>query len=387
MENNWMYIHHTAGPLQESGSLSRRQRHLSDLMVICNLGNELGDRASQEALLDSLVRHAAELMPVTFSKVLSREQDGSFVCRAIFQNFPYNETFRKNQPVPAAAWPFYARVSSSGREPTVIRKKDPNLSEEQRRALGLKAARRVWIVPLKDGAKQVGVFVLGERAGGSSKMELSQMETISRIAEQVTIAVQGTRCSTAAEDSFIKIILALAEAIDSADPDSHHHGYRTANIAVAVANQFSLTEEQIQNLRWASMLHDIGKVEISEEILCKPGPLSAEEWEIMRRHPLIGAEILQPVARLNAAAALILAHHERYDGSGYPYGLHGDEIPLEARILAAADAYSVMIQGRVYRGALTQAQAVAELKRCSGSDFDPQVIEALLALIDLAVIN
>jgi HD-GYP domain-containing protein (c-di-GMP phosphodiesterase class II) len=108
--------------------------------------------------------------------------------------------------------------------------------------------------------------------------------------------------------------------------------------------------------------------------------------EIMRRHPIIGAEILQPILRLNAAAALILAHHERYDGSGYPYGLHGEEIPLEARILAAADAYSVMIQGRVYRRALTQAESIAELKRCAGSDFDPQVVEALLALIDRAVV-
>jgi response regulator RpfG family c-di-GMP phosphodiesterase len=164
------------------------------------------------------------------------------------------------------------------------------LSEEQRRALGLKAARRVWIVPLKDGAEQVGVFVLGER-GGSSKMESSQMEMISRIADQAAIAVQGTRRNTYLEDSFIKIILALAEAIDSADPDSPSSRIPHGESGGSLANHFSLTEEQIQNLRWASMLHDIGKVEISEEILCKPGPLSAEEWEIMRRHPLIGAEI------------------------------------------------------------------------------------------------
>lgn len=381
-----MYVHHAVGPLQEPGCLSRRQRHLSNLMVVCNLSKELGDQESQEALLDWLVRHAAEFAPVAFSKVLSREPDGSFVCRAIFQNYPYNESFRKNQPVPSAAWPVYIRINGSGREPIIINQKDPNLNDEERRALGLNSARRLWIVPLKDGLEQVGVFVMGERTGSQMKISTSQKEIFARIADQAAIAIQGARRNTHLEESFIKIILALAEAINSTDPDSRNHGYRTANLAVALGHHFSLNEEQIRNIRWASLLHDIGKVEISEEILCKPGPLSNEEWDIMRRHPLIGAELLQPVTSLNGASALIQAHHERYDGSGYPFGLHAEEIPFEARILSVADAYSVMIQGRIYRNALTQAEAAAELKRCSGTDFDPKVVEALLALIERGLV-
>jgi putative nucleotidyltransferase with HDIG domain len=151
---------------------------------------------------------------------------------------------------------------------------------------------------------------------------------------------------------------------------------------VAIGGYLKLSSEQLQALHWAGLLHDIGKMEIPEEILCKPGPLTAQEWELIRRHPLAGAEILQPVAKLQTASEIIRAHHERYDGSGYPYGLVGDAIPLEARVLTVADAYSVMIRGRVYRSAFTQAEAVAELKRCSGSDFDPQVVAALLDLID-----
>jgi putative nucleotidyltransferase with HDIG domain len=387
MENNLMYVHHAVGPMQEPGCLSRRQRHLSDLMVVCNLSKELGDKESQEALLDWLVRHAAEFVPVAFSKVLTREPDGSFICRAIFQNYPYNDSFRKNQPVPSAAWPVYARFFGNGREPVVVRQSDPDLSEEQLWALGLQSARRLWIVPLKEDTEHIGVFVLGERAGSPAKMSASQVEMITRIADQAAIAIGGARRNTYLEESFIKIILALAEAINGTDPDSRNHGYRTANLAVALANQFSLSEEQVRNIRWASLLHDIGKVEISEEILCKPGPLSPQEWDIMRRHPVVGAELLQPVIRLNAASALIQAHHERFDGSGYPFGLKGEEIPLEARILSVADAYSVMIQGRVYRGALTQAETIAELKRCSGTDFDPQVVQALLALIERGAIN
>jgi len=305
------------------------------------------------------------------------------VCRAIFQSDPYSDAFQKNQPVPAAAWPFYARVASNGRQPTVIRKRDANLSNEQRRALGLQFAQRVWILPLKDTVGNgLGVLVLGERQGASLKPQSTQMEMIARIANHAASAIQSRYRKTRLEDSFINIILALVEAIDSADPDSHHHGYRTANLAVTIASYFSLNDEQIQNLRWAGLLHDIGKMEIPEDILCKPGPLTAEEWEIIRRHPTIGADILQPIASLHPASQIIRAHHERYDGTGYPCGLRGEEIPLEARILAVADAYSVMIRGRVYRRALTQPEAIAELKRCSGTDFDPQVVEALLLLLD-----
>jgi putative nucleotidyltransferase with HDIG domain len=382
-----MYVHHTVGSLPKSGHLSRRQRHLSDLMMVCNLSKESGDTQNQEALLDWLVRHTAEFAPVAFSKVLTCEPDGSFVCRAIFQNYPYTDTFRKNQPVPAAAWPFYTRVTTNGRQPTLIRKKDPALSEEQRQALGLESARRVWIVPLKDGTENnLGVLVVGERQGTSLKIESAQMDIITRIADHAASAIQSTRRNTYLEDSYIKIILAIAEAIDNSDPDSLNHSYRAANLAVIIASHFSLSEEQLQNLRWAGLLHDIGKVEISEEILRKPGPLTAEEWEIIQRHPIVGAEILQPVASLNAASEIIRAHHERYDGSGYPYGLRGEEIPFEARVLAVADAYSVMIRGRVYRSALTQADAILELKRCSGTDFDPQVVDMLLALIDRGVV-
>jgi putative nucleotidyltransferase with HDIG domain len=386
MENKFMYVHQAVGALQKAGHSSARQRHLSDLMVVCNLSKEPGDCKSQDALLDWLVRHAAEVAPVAFSKVLTREPDGSFVCRAIFQNYPGVDGFRKNQPVPPAAWGFYARVSSNGHKPTPIRGNDPALNEEQRRALGLKIARRVWIVPLKDGEESVGVFVLGERQGQTIKMGNKQLALITRIAEHAACAVQSTRIDACQEESYIKIILALAEAIDCADPDSRNHGYRTANLSAAIAEQFPLTGEQIRNLRWAGLLHDIGKMEISEEILRKPGPLSPEEWQLIKRHPVVGAEILQPVASLNPAAAIIRAHHERYDGNGYPYGLRAEEIPLEARILSVADAYSVMIQGRVYRQALTQAEAIAELKRCSGSDFDPQVVRTLLALIERGVI-
>ncbi len=148
-----------------------------------------------------------------------------------------------------------------------------------------------------------------------------------------------------------------------------------------MAQRLGYREDEVEIIRLAGMLHDIGKLDISEEILRKPGPLSPDEWEVIKRHPLVGADLLSPISSLARVSAIIRSHHEKFNGTGYPYGLRGEQIPLEARILAVADAYSVMINGRIYRSALTQPEAVAELKHCSGTHFDPHVVKVLLLLI------
>jgi HD-GYP domain-containing protein (c-di-GMP phosphodiesterase class II) len=143
----------------------------------------------------------------------------------------------------------------------------------------------------------------------------------------------------------------------------------------------TLSEEVIERVRIGGLLHDVGKIGVPENVLNKPEPLDEGDWQEIRRHPLVAARILDS----NAVADIrgwVLSHHERPDGQGYPHGLAGDEIPLEARILAVADAYQAMTSDRIYRTALSQAEARIELERGSGSQFDERVVRALIRVLD-----
>jgi putative nucleotidyltransferase with HDIG domain len=159
------------------------------------------------------------------------------------------------------------------------------------------------------------------------------------------------------------------------------HSERVAIYARATAERLGLSHDQRTALEMAAYLHDIGKIGISGQILRKTGPLDEDEMATMRHHPLIGANILRPVAFPWSIAPVVRHHHERYDGNGYPAGLRGEEIPILARVLAATDAYEAMVADRPYRTSLTKAGAIEELRRCSGTHFDPRVVDALIDVL------
>jgi HD-GYP domain-containing protein (c-di-GMP phosphodiesterase class II) len=150
-------------------------------------------------------------------------------------------------------------------------------------------------------------------------------------------------------------------------------------LAAATAESLGLSAEEVENVRHASELHDVGKVAIPDAILGKPGPLTEEEWAFVRRHTIIGERIILAAPALTRVATLVRASHERWDGGGYPDRLVGEAIPVGARIVAVADAYAAMIAGRPYRSARTPADALAELRTCAGTQFDPAVVDAWCA--------
>ncbi len=173
-------------------------------------------------------------------------------------------------------------------------------------------------------------------------------------------------------------VAALAAAIDARDNYTSSHSRQVVELAAAVAKRLGLSDAEISQVRDGAMLHDVGKVAIPNEILNKKGPLDEAEWEVMREHPVIGAQILQRTPELAAIAPLVRHEHERWDGAGYPDGLRGEAIPIGSRIILACDAYNAMMTARPYREPMEHAQAVAELKRAAGSQFDPVVVGALL---------
>jgi HD-GYP domain-containing protein (c-di-GMP phosphodiesterase class II) len=176
----------------------------------------------------------------------------------------------------------------------------------------------------------------------------------------------------------VPILLTLSRAIEARDPFARGHARRVGELADAIALWLGWDERRRHVLGLGAALHDIGKLGVPEEVLRKTGPLSPDERAAMRRHPRSGAAIVWRDARLRAAVPGILFHHERWDGGGYPSGRAGAAIPAEARVLAVADAFDAMTTDRAYRHALGAEAALAEIERCAGSQFDPDVASAFL---------
>ncbi|MBC7087419.1 MAG: HD-GYP domain-containing protein [Tissierellales bacterium] len=184
---------------------------------------------------------------------------------------------------------------------------------------------------------------------------------------------------------YISTIQALNKAVEAKDSYTSGHANRVEELAVGLAKASHLSFDSIENIRTAAVLHDIGKIGIKDEILNKAGKLTKEEYEIIMKHPTIGADIIGKVNFLSDVTKIVRHHHEKYDGTGYPDGLKGEEIPIEASILMIADTFDAMTTDRPYRKALTKEMAIEELKKYSGTQFDPKLVETFINMINQQV--
>jgi putative nucleotidyltransferase with HDIG domain len=182
------------------------------------------------------------------------------------------------------------------------------------------------------------------------------------------------------DGGYLQFIEALAEVLDARDPYTAGHSLRVAQYAHAIALQMGISAKQASQIRIAAQLHDIGKIALPDAVLQKPGTLSPEEYGLVKLHPQIGRKMLEKVTKFAKLLDVIELHHENFDGSGYPYRLAGERIPRDVRIVHVADAFDAMTTNRSYRRALSQEQAVDELRTHSGTQFDPEVVEAFLRL-------
>jgi len=203
---------------------------------------------------------------------------------------------------------------------------------------------------------------------------------LEKLVDEQTARIRGTLQQL--ESSYDDTLEALGGALDLKDAETEGHCKRVTAFTLAIAKALNVDLAQLPEIARGAFLHDIGKMAIPDQILRKPGPLTPEEQEIMRTHCAIGYEMLSRVPFLRDVAKIVLAHQEHYDGTGYPNGLKGEDIPLGARIFAVADTLDAMTSDRPYRSALTLDQAKAEIARCSGTQFDPKVAQAFLSLPD-----
>jgi putative nucleotidyltransferase with HDIG domain len=201
------------------------------------------------------------------------------------------------------------------------------------------------------------------------------------ITEQAIIGLKNLQLYEEQQKIILGSIKSLLILLDTRIPQEYTHSPYFSRLVMAIAEQMHLDEKQIESLKYASLLHDAGKIDIPLEILTKTTKLTPKEYRIIKRHPVKGAQILRPLQILKPVIPIITHHHEKYDGSGYPSRLKKGQIPQGARIMAVADAFEAMVYGRPYRERKDINSAIKEIKKKSGSQFDPKVVEAFLKII------
>jgi HD-GYP domain-containing protein (c-di-GMP phosphodiesterase class II)/HAMP domain-containing protein len=241
--------------------------------------------------------------------------------------------------------------------------------------------RSVLAVPIRSKGRLLGAIELANRRGAETFGE-EDLEMLSSIANQAAIAIENANLYREVQKSYFDTIRALVQAVEEKDKYTRGHSERVTTFSVKIAAKMGLAAQQVRTIRYAGVLHDIGKIGIDLKILQKKERLSAEEYTVVKNHPLIGMRILEPIGFLADVLPGVSQHHERYDGFGYPRGLRGEQMAFEARILAVADAYDAMITERPYRKPLLRRDAIAELQRCSGKQFDPLVVENFIEILD-----
>jgi HD-GYP domain-containing protein (c-di-GMP phosphodiesterase class II) len=232
-------------------------------------------------------------------------------------------------------------------------------------------------VPLVVHRKILGVIEVLNKLDESEFNE-HDLETVVSVAAVAAMAIENTRLHQTVLDAYKGTITALAAAIDAKDPYTRGHSQRVMKYSLLGSKALSLSPEEVETLEYASILHDIGKISVDAQILNKPDDLTQSEWNIIREHPALGANMLKGIPFLERTSELVLHHHERYDGKGYPDGLEGEDIPIGARIIAVADAFDTMTTDRSYRSALNVEDSISELRNCSGTQFCPVAVEAFV---------
>lgn len=349
-------------------------KKLLELATLYEMSRALGSTLDIDILLDSVLDSALRIFDVDSGYVMLRDREtGRLELRSARGE---EVDGRRELPLRSAMSEW---VVAQGRPLVFNPPADGAVTQQVDNVTGAVAALCVPFIST-DGV--IGAIAVGTH-DREHRFSSDDVRLLSTIANHVTMAVGNIDLFSSLQEAYLATVRSLAAAVDAKDPYTRGHSDRVAGFAKAIAERLGLTHDQCTALEMAAYLHDIGKIGIAEDILRKPGPLTPEQRSVMRHHPLIGAGILKPVAFPWPITPVVRHHHEHYDGGGYPAGLAADEIPMLARILSVADAFEAMLADRPYRPGRTVDEAIEELRRCSGTQFDPRVVEAFVEELEM----
>ena len=344
-------------------------RVYEELSLIYSLSSKLGSELDINTICRQVVEEISRVLGVrTIALMLLDDGNGTL-------SIQYR---RAEDREPAGD----ARIEASA-EPFVriFEKKSCAVIPDAASATGLPfTSPEALCVPLVTDNRNIGMLIAGDKASGK-EFRSQEIKLLDALSGEIAAAIKKAQLYERINKLFMNTVEALASAIDAKDPYTYGHSRRVAQISEAICRELGLPGEEIRSIELAALLHDIGKIGTPEHILRKPGRLQPQEMEIVKEHPLQGAHILSTIDELQEVTAWIMHHHERYDGTGYPGRLKGKAIPLEARVITVADSFDAIVSARPYKKGLSVADALAELKRCEGSQFDPEVVESLGSFI------
>ena len=354
--------------------LKRIEDRVERLALLSHLGQILNSTLEQREVRKRAIEAATRLMKAeTGSLLLIDEKKGKLYFEvALVDHEGVIKTIPLNLGEGIAGW-----VAQKGR-PLVV-----NHPEKDRRFYkGVDGrtkfkTRNLICVPIKVKKKVIGVLEAVNKQNGAV-FDQEDLTLFVSLADQVAIALDNARLYQEQEEMFFQTAESLADAIEKRDPYTGGHTQRVTLYSLAISRHLPLKPIEKKWLKISSVLHDIGKIGIEDQILRKPAQLSAEEYDIVKHHSDLGAEIIDHIRQLKEIVPGVKYHHEKMNGRGYPKGLKGKDIPFLAKIVAVSDTYDAMTTNRPYRKALTKEAAIRELKRCSGTQFDHNVVEAFL---------
>jgi len=241
------------------------------------------------------------------------------------------------------------------------------------------AVKRFVCVPLERDRRALGILIAVGK-NDSTEFNSVDLKLLNNVGNQCSIFLENAALYSDMQGLFMGVLHALTRSIDAKDAYTRGHSQRVAELSRELARRIGLSEEQCERVYLSGLLHDVGKIGVPEAVLTKPGRLTAEEFDAIKKHPAIGAQILGNIKQLQDIIPGVLYHHERWDGKGYPHGMGGEEIPLIGRIICVADSFDAMSSTRTYRAALTIDTVLEEIRRCAGAQFDPALAKIFVTL-------
>jgi len=373
-------MNQAAVAIENAQLYEKTQEHVNELSAMHKISQAFTSTLDYQEVVSVVAQRVGNLIGAQFASVLlPDDQDRHLNIVASYNlSAEYVWTINRKRRIPIGFGP--VGMAFSEKKPFAVNNVNSDVTYAQwKHVASIQGYSSLVALPLLAKGESIGVICI--YFAEPRELKNNEMNLLTTASNEAAIAIENSRMYENLQDAFVGTIRSLAETIDAKDTYTRGHSERVSLYAEAIARGLGLQGEKLQTIRYAGYLHDVGKIGIPDAILSKPGKLTMEEFNIIKKHPVLSEKILTPVNFPFPVQSIVRHHHERFDGNGYPDGLSGEENPLGARILFVADAYEAMTSDRPYRKALSTQMALGELERNTGSQFDPRVVEVFARII------